>query len=48
MVFFLDPALERDETMAQVAGVTLSYTFFASKVQGRPVTAQIAPAAATP
>ena len=34
VVFFLDPALEQDETMAKVDGVTLSYTFFAPK--GRP------------
>jgi cytochrome c oxidase assembly protein subunit 11 len=33
VVFYLDPALEKDETMAQVDGVTLSYTFFASKTQ---------------
>ena len=33
VVFFLDPALEKDETMASVGGVTLSYTFFASKQQ---------------
>ena len=33
VVFFLDPALEKDETMARVDGVTLSYTFFASKQQ---------------
>jgi cytochrome c oxidase assembly protein subunit 11 len=31
VVFFLDPALEQDETMRHVAAVTLSYTFFASK-----------------
>lgn len=29
VVFFLDPALEKDETMANVEAVTLSYTFFA-------------------
>ena len=29
VVFFLDPALEREELMKNVAGVTLSYTFFA-------------------
>jgi len=31
VVFFLDPALEKDETMAGVQAITLSYTFFASK-----------------
>jgi cytochrome c oxidase assembly protein subunit 11 len=31
VVFFLDPALEEDETMKHVGSVTLSYTFFASK-----------------
>ena len=29
VVFFLDPKLEQDETMAQVDAITLSYTFFA-------------------
>jgi cytochrome c oxidase assembly protein subunit 11 len=44
VVFFLDPALEKDETMARVDGLTLSYTFFASK--GRAAeTAAPAPAA---
>ena len=33
VVFYLDPALEKDETMARVESVTLSYTFFASKKQ---------------
>ena len=33
VVFYLDPALEKDEIMAGVEGVTLSYTFFASKKQ---------------
>ena len=33
VVFYLDPSLEKDETMAAVDGVTLSYTFFASKTQ---------------
>ena len=32
VVFFLDPALEKDETMARVDGLTLSYTMFASKM----------------
>jgi cytochrome c oxidase assembly protein subunit 11 len=31
VVFFLDPALEQDETMKGVGAITLSYTFFASK-----------------
>jgi cytochrome c oxidase assembly protein subunit 11 len=33
VVFYLDPALEKDEVMARVEGVTLSYTFFASRKQ---------------
>lgn len=40
VVFFLDPALEGDATMAQVGGVTLSYTFYAPKAgQTRPAAA---------
>lgn len=31
VVFFLDPALEKDETMSGIEGVTLSYTFVAAK-----------------
>jgi cytochrome c oxidase assembly protein subunit 11 len=31
VVFFLDPALEKDATMAGIQAITLSYTFFASK-----------------
>jgi cytochrome c oxidase assembly protein subunit 11 len=30
VVFFLDPALEKDESMARVDSITLSYTLFAS------------------
>lgn len=36
VVFFLDPALEKDATMAQVSSVTLSYTLFASKSGSNP------------
>lgn len=39
VVFFLDPALEEDETMDGVDTLTLSYTFFAPKTAGRPVAA---------
>ncbi len=39
VAFFLDPALEKDDTMKQVDALTLSYTVYAPK---RPSTAQTA------
>src|SRR5271165_5147329 len=47
VVFFLDPALERDESMKGVAIVTLSYTFFAAKT-ATPVAAGKSDATAKP
>ncbi|MDE2362741.1 MAG: cytochrome c oxidase assembly protein [Hyphomicrobiales bacterium] len=35
VVFFLDPALEKDDSMAGVEQLTLSYTFFESKQPAR-------------
>ena len=37
VVFFLDPAMEKDEMTKSVESVTLSYTFFASKLPPKPV-----------
>ena len=37
VVFFLDPRLEQDHTMDNVAAITLSYTFFAANNAARPV-----------
>ncbi len=42
VVFFLDPALEKEESMKNVEGVTLSYTFFASKLAPAPVASRAA------
>lgn len=39
VVFFLNPALEEDETMDGIDTLTLSYTFFAPKTGSRPVAA---------
>lgn len=39
VVFFLNPALEDDETMDGIDTLTLSYTFFAPKTGSRPVAA---------
>ena len=37
VVFFLDPRLEQDQTMNDVAAITLSYTLFAANDATRPV-----------
>ncbi len=37
VVFFLDPKLERDETMNGIEELTLSYTLFAARDAGKPV-----------
>jgi len=42
VVFFLDPKLEQDETMAAVDGITLSYTFFAPPGAAKTGAAEIA------
>ena len=42
VVFFLDPKLEQDETMAAVDGMTLSYTFFAPPGAAKTGAAEIA------
>ena len=44
VVFFLDPALEADETMRRVDEITLSYSFFASRKESKPKEAASAPA----
>ncbi len=43
VVFFLDPALETDETMRRVEEVTLSYSFFATKSVTPAKTSEAAP-----
>lgn len=37
VVFYLDPALEHDESMKDVGQITLSYTFFPAKLSPAPV-----------
>jgi cytochrome c oxidase assembly protein subunit 11 len=37
VVFFLDPRLEQDHTMDDVAAITLSYTLFAASDADKPV-----------
>ena len=39
VVFFLDPALEKDEALNAVGALTLSYTFFAAKNPVKPLAA---------
>ena len=36
VVFYIDPAIEKDKTVADLRSITLSYTYFASK-NGQPV-----------
>ncbi len=43
VVFYLDPALEKDETMKRVESVTLSYTFVAPKTKNSKAAAAVAP-----
>lgn len=43
VVFFLDPALEKDESMAKVEQLTLSYTFFETKKPARTAQDQTKP-----
>lgn len=43
VVFFLDPALEKDETMQNVSSVTLSYTFFPVKAPAKVGAASASP-----
>jgi cytochrome c oxidase assembly protein subunit 11 len=40
VVFFLDPALESEESMRKVAEITLSYSFFAVKSASSPKTSE--------
>ena len=39
VVFFVDPAIERDVSMAQIDTLTLSYTMYPAKQSARPVAA---------
>jgi cytochrome c oxidase assembly protein subunit 11 len=45
VVFFLDPKLEQDESMAAVDAITLSYTFFAPPKPARTGAAEVLPGA---
>jgi cytochrome c oxidase assembly protein subunit 11 len=40
VVFYLDPALEQDETMRRVEEITLSYSFFPSKAPAKSKTSE--------
>ena len=42
VVFYLDPALESDEAMRRVEEITLSYSFFATKIAGKAKTSDAA------
>ncbi len=48
VVFFLDPRLEQDHTMDEVAAITLSYTLFAANDAAKPVALAPQPAGGTP
>ena len=48
VVFFLDPALEKDAALNAVAELTLSYTFFAAKNPVKPLAAAEPAESATP
>jgi cytochrome c oxidase assembly protein subunit 11 len=43
VVFFLDPKLEQDESMARIEAITLSYTFFAPPKAAKSGAAELSP-----